>query len=191
MLANNDIAKIVFDFINAIIISIGGGEDAPEGATAAAEDNYVAMLAETIKALLPYVKTQNGLTIDITDDTIGKVFVKVAKLWDSTVDNQNDFINGIISSDTDGIITAISALVELSGCRYSDGWGLLDELLDSNASISIKLGDEGVSLDLDVDVNSRCGISLSIEVGAAPLGEIKELGKGVCESGYGWYYHAF
>lgn len=191
VITGNDVARNFNEIINTVIGMICKKDETGDVATVAAEDSTITKVIKTIRKILPYINTEDGLTIDITNKTIGQVVEEIGKIWDRAIGNQNNIINGIIAKDESNILTIMSQIIQLNGCYYDDAEGLLAELFASNALISLDFGEDGISLDVDVDVNRDCGVDLSISLKATELTEIVDLGKDVNEVGNGWYYCEF
>lgn len=188
VITGNDVARNFNEIINTVIGMICKKDETGDVATVAAEDSTITKVIKTIRKILPYINTEDGLTIDITNKTIGQVVEEIGKIWDRAIGNQNNIINGIIAKDESSILTIMSQIIKLNGFYYDDAEGLLAELFASNALISLDFGEDGISLDVDVDVNMDCGVDLSISLKATELTEIVDLGKDVNEVGNGWYY---
>lgn len=67
----------------------------------------------------------------------------------------------------------------------------LQDLFASMASVEFDLGDNGVNLTLDVDVNDNAGVGFAINFGVSALSEIEEIGADVTETGNGWFFYSF
>lgn len=67
----------------------------------------------------------------------------------------------------------------------------LQDLFASMASVEFDLGNNGVNLSLDVDVNESAGVGFAINFGVSALSEIEEIGADVTETGNGWFFYSF
>lgn len=183
----NDLVNMAIDYI------FGGAAETPEeGAAPSAEGSLpIAKIVSTITAVLPYINTENGLAIDVTGKTVGEAVAEIGKIWDKDMGTQSNFIGTIVEWDKDHMLDTAIKMIGLKGVEYTDATTFLTELFKSHAKLGLSLGEDGISLGLDVDVNDNCGVGLSIDFTASALTEIADLGKDVSELGNGWYYYAF
>lgn len=183
----NDLVNMAIDYI------FGGAAETPEeGAAPSAEGSLpIAKIVSTITAVLPYINTENGLAIDVTGKTVGEAVAEIGKIWDKDMGIQANFIGTIVEWDKDHMLDTAIKMIGLKGVEYTDATTFLTELFKSHAKLGLSLGEDGISLGLDVDVNENCGVGLSIDFTASALTEIADLGKDVSALGNGWYYYAF
>lgn len=191
-----NLGKNFNDLINKAMEWIGGSEETPEetpegNAATSAEDSTITKVIKTIQKVLPYINTKNGLTIDVTGKTVGQAVAEIGGIWDSAMSKQENFIGTIVDWDKDEYLATVIKMISLKGVEYNDATEFLTKLFASNAKVNIDLGKDGISLDVDVDVNEDCGVELSIEFSASKLTAITDLGADVTEVGNGWYYYAF
>lgn len=203
---NINIAKNFNDLVNGLLDRFFGNseakpEDKPadsenaDGATPSAEGatGTFSKMASTIKAVLPYISTEDGLTIDVTSKSIGKVVAEVGKIWDSNMGKEANFIQTIIDWDKDKMLDTAIKMISIKGAEYTTSTEFLTELFKSNAKVGLSIGEEGIGLSLDVTVNKECSVSLAIDFSASALDakSIDDLAKDVNEASKGWYYYAF
>lgn len=197
---NINIAKNFNDLVNGLLDRFFGNSesqpsDKTDGATPSAEaaTGTVAKIASTIKAVLPYINTEDGLTIDVTNKTIGQVVAEVGKIWDSNMGKESNFIQSIIAWDKDNMLDTAIKMISIKGAKYTTSTEFLTELFKSNAKVGLSIGAEGINLGVDVTVNKDSSVSLAIDFSASALdaSSIVDLGKDVSGTSDGWYYYAF
>lgn len=204
---NINIAKNFNDLVNGLLDRFFGNseakpEDKPadsgenaDGATSSAEGatGTFSKIASTIKAVLPYINTADGLTIDVTSKSIGKVVAEVGKIWDSNMGKEANFIQTIIDWDKDKMLDTAIKMISIKDVKYTTSTEFLTELFKSKAKVVLSIGEEGIGLGVDVTVNEECSVSLAIDFSASALDakSIDDLAKDVNEAGNGWYYYAF
>lgn len=227
-----NLGKNFNDLVNMAINWIGGGTDqtpsetptetpsedpsdaVEEGATTSAETaSTIKKIVSTISKAIPYINTENGLTIDVTGKTVGEAVAEIGKIWDEKMGKQENFINTIIDSDKNNVLAVIIKMIDIEGSSYASATGatkdnptptqaevelaqkkaFFQELFASNAKINLNISDEGITLDVDVDVNKDCSVGLSIDFSVEKIDESKiiNLGKDVTAESDGWYYYAF
>lgn len=192
-----NLGKNFNDLINKAMNWIGGSEETPEGnAATSAEDNKestITKVIKTIQKVLPYINTKNGLTIDVTGKTVGQAVAEIGKIWDADMGDQANFIKTIVDWDKDEYLATVIKMISLKGVEYNDATSFLTELFASNAKINLNISDEGITLDVDVDVNKDCSVGLSIDFSVEKIDESKiiNLGKGVTAESERWSYYQF
>lgn len=186
-----NLGKNFNDVVNMLIGMIGGSKSAE--ATSAAETNTLTKIVQTISKVIPYIDTKNGLTIDVTNKTVGTAVAEIGKIWDEEMGNQANFIGTIIENSNSDMLSTAIEMISLKGVQYKNATEFFTELFKSNAKITLDLGEDGILLDVDVDVNKDCGVDLSISFGAEKIDESKivDLGAEISETGKGWYYYSF
>lgn len=195
---NINIAKNANDLINGLIDKIANGGNADAAPTAEeAKKLDVKALINTIKTILPAISTDGNLEINVgangnkTFTSVGNAVEKVGKLWDKNM-SQKNFVQTIIDWDKSGMLPVAMSAIKLDGAKYTNATEFLNALFASTAGIELDLSaDNGVSFGIDIDVNSTCGIALTINFNAQNLGTIEDLGADVTKDSAGWFYYEF
>lgn len=176
-----DIVEVFQDLLDDIFND--EEEETPNDSASAqyASDPIIKKVSETIVRALPLVsakgdkltiKTNSNATLKKNYGTVGSAISYIGQTWWEK--KAPSFIDSIIKADNDKWHIKVANALTVAGTTYGNetdaakkGKAFLDEMFASTAEVVLDIsGANGLELSVNVDVNDKAGVGVSVKLGA-------------------------
>lgn len=188
--SNLNIASMLKQLISQFMP--GADTEADEVSQADVINNLIGNVIKTVKKVVPYLQTNNNLTIAV--DNVGKAVESVGTVWDKEMKVDN-FVGTIVEHDADGWLADCVDGIKIDGASYTDAKTFLKALFASSANVVFDVSAEnGIVLSVDADVTKTAGVGITLSIGATKDFTVSDLSATIKAAGasnyYSWTYQA-